>query len=58
MVGIDGYTGVGKTALLKNFSKINLGTNPNSYFRLVIIALKRYRKLYKPDKITDLLVEV
>ena len=28
-------------------------TRPDSYFRQVIIALKRYKKLYKPDKIAD-----
>ena len=28
-------------------------THPDSYFRQVIIALKRYQKLYKPNKIAD-----
>ena len=28
-------------------------THPDSYFRQVIIALKRYQKLYKPEEIAD-----
>jgi len=29
-------------------------THPDSYFRLVTLALKRYRKLYSPEKKADL----
>lgn len=30
--------------------------NPNSYFRQVIIALKRYMRQYKPEKSADLII--
>ena len=33
-------------------------THPNSYFRQVIIALKRYRKVYHPDKQADLVLHI
>jgi uridine kinase len=33
-------------------------THPNSYFKQVIIALRRYGKLYHPEKIADLVLEV
>ena len=33
-------------------------THPDSYFRQVIIALKRYQKLYKPEKAADLVIKV
>lgn len=33
-------------------------TQPDSYFRQVIIALKRYQKLYKPEKNADLVIKV
>ena len=33
-------------------------THPDSYFRQVIIALKRYQKLYKPEEIADLVLDV
>ena len=32
-------------------------THPDSYFRHVIIGLKRYIELYKPDKIADLVLK-
>lgn len=33
-------------------------THLDSYFRQVIIALKRYQKLYKPEEIADLVLDV
>ena len=33
-------------------------THPDSYFKQVIIGLKRYIELYKPDKIADLVLKV
>ena len=33
-------------------------THPDSYFRQVIIALKRYQELYKPEKTADLVLGV
>lgn len=33
-------------------------THPDSYFKQVIIALKRYRKLYKPEKLADITISV
>lgn len=33
-------------------------THPDSYFRQIIIALRRYQKLYKPKKIADLVLDV
>ena len=33
-------------------------THPDSYFRLVTIALKRYIELHKPEKIADLVLRV
>lgn len=33
-------------------------THPDSYFRQVIIGLKRYIKLYKPEKIADFVLKV
>ena len=31
-------------------------THPDSYFRQVIVALKKYQKQYKPDKSADLVI--
>lgn len=33
-------------------------THPDSYFRQVIIALKRYQKLYKPEKVADIVIKI
>lgn len=33
-------------------------THPDSYFRQIIIALKRYQQLYKPEKKADLVLNV
>lgn len=33
-------------------------THPDSYFRQVIIALRRYQKLYKPKEVADLVLDV
>jgi uridine kinase len=33
-------------------------THPDSYFRQVIVALKRYQKMYKPEKNADLVIKV
>ena len=32
-------------------------THPDSYFRQVMIALKRYQELYKPEASADLVLE-
>jgi uridine kinase len=33
-------------------------THPDSYFRQVIIALKRYQRVYHPEKVADLVIKV
>lgn len=33
-------------------------THPDSYFRQVVIALKKYREEYRPEKIADLVIEL
>ena len=33
-------------------------THPDSYFKQVIIALQRYKKLYKPEKVADIIISL